>query len=162
LTPSGRKDWWTELPPSGETAWAERAQRRKGKVTFRLAFICNKFRLGIEPDPFCLELHLPPDGLWTVADVTASLIAAREEAKDAASEAKRAQLDAAAHRLAELVSTQAGKGEPLKESHLIRAKPRPTCEKKILPEPMPASSSNSIPGHSERFPPARAKVVHNG
>jgi hypothetical protein len=101
FTPSGKREWWMDLPASGESSWAERAQRRKGTVSFRLAFIPSKFRVGIEPEPFCLELHLPPEGLWTLKDVTASLIAAGEEAIHAATEAKKAEREAAAHALAE-------------------------------------------------------------
>jgi hypothetical protein len=116
FTPSGKRDWWMDLPVSGEAAWAERAQRRKGKVDFRLAFIPRKFRLGVEPDPFCLELHLPPEGLWTLKDVTASLIAAGEEAVEAEMEAKTAARDAAADALAEYVAARYESGEPVSKN----------------------------------------------
>ena len=67
------------MPEAGEAAWADRAARRKGKIDFRLAFIASKFRLSVEPEPFCLELHLPPDELWTLRDVTTDILEAGEE-----------------------------------------------------------------------------------
>jgi len=113
FTPSGKKEWWRELPPAGEAEWADRAARRKGKVTFRLAFVPNKFRLGMEPAPFCLELHLPPDGLWTLDDVTSQLVAAGEEALQAAAAAKKAQQTSAVQALEELVVERYRQGSPL-------------------------------------------------
>jgi hypothetical protein len=98
FTPSGRGDWWVELPSAAEYAWAERAQRRKGTVTFRLAFIPSKFR-------FCLELHLPPEGLWTLKDVTSAIMQAGEDAQRDAMEAKNAQREAAAQALAERLAS---------------------------------------------------------
>jgi len=52
FTPSGKKDWWLELPEAGESAWADRAARRKSRIDYRLAFIPSKFRLGHSPIPF--------------------------------------------------------------------------------------------------------------
>jgi hypothetical protein len=116
FSPSGKPDWWLELPPAGEAAWADRAARRRGKVTFRLAFIPNKFRLGMEPDPFCLELHLPPEGLWTLADVTETLIMAGEEAAQAAVKAKQERHRKAADALVDLVRSRGATGKPLNKT----------------------------------------------
>jgi hypothetical protein len=90
FTPSEKRAWWMDLPASSEAAWAERAQRRRGAVCFRLPFIPSKFRLAMEPNPFCLELHLPPEGLWTLKDVTEALIAGGQEAVQAETQAKTA------------------------------------------------------------------------
>jgi hypothetical protein len=46
FTPSGTKDWWTELPPAGRDTWAERASRRKQRDRYVLAFVPSKFRVG--------------------------------------------------------------------------------------------------------------------
>ena len=78
FTPSGKKDWWLELPEAGEAAWADRAARRKSRIDYRLAFIPSKFRLGAQPEPFCLEVRLPKDETWTLDDVTKDLIEAGE------------------------------------------------------------------------------------
>src|SRR5207249_8761127 len=77
--PSGKKDWWMELPEAGEAAWADRAARRKNRTDYRLAFVPSKFRLRAQPEPFCLEVRLPSDEPWTLADVTDDLIKAGED-----------------------------------------------------------------------------------
>ena len=81
FTPSGTMDWWLELPKGGEKEWADRASRRKGRIDYRLAFVTSKFRGGAWPDPFCLEVRLPEDQLWTLEDVTQMLLS---EPKDIA------------------------------------------------------------------------------
>jgi hypothetical protein len=82
--PPLKRPWWEELPEAHEGAWAARAARRKGRCDFRLAFIPSKYRLGPEPEPFCLELQLPGGRPWSLEDVTAKLqesgIAAKAEA----------------------------------------------------------------------------------
>jgi len=42
LTPSGKCSWWQELPEAGESAWADRASRRKGRLDYRIGFIPSK------------------------------------------------------------------------------------------------------------------------
>jgi hypothetical protein len=113
FTPTGKKSWWLELPPAGEAAWGERAARRKSRVDFRLAFIPSKFRLGVEPEPFCLELRLPPDAPWTLDDVTEQLLMAGEEVKREAEQAKRQQIEQATHALATAVVERAVKNNPI-------------------------------------------------
>src|SRR5262249_8236307 len=68
LKPSGRKDWWLELPPAGAGAWGERAGRRRQRDVYRLAFVPTKCRVGKEPEPFILELNLTTE-LWALTDV---------------------------------------------------------------------------------------------
>jgi AAA domain len=116
FTPSGKREWWRELPPAGEAEWADRAARRTGKVTFRLAFVPNKFRLGMEPDPFCLELHLPAGAPWTLADVTDQLITAGEAAVQAATQAEQAQQAHTVQALADLVAERHRQGAPLSKN----------------------------------------------
>src|SRR5262249_28503333 len=66
FVPSGKRPWFQELPAAGEAEWAARAARRKGQRIFRLGFIPSKFRIGLEPEPFVLELNLPKDQPWNV------------------------------------------------------------------------------------------------
>ena len=116
FTPSGKKAWWQELPEAGEAAWADRAARRKGKIDFRLAFIASKFRLGVEPEPFCLELHLPPDEPWTLRDVTAEVLKVGEDALTQGKRTKEEQTQKAIAALAMLVSEREAQGNPLAKS----------------------------------------------
>jgi hypothetical protein len=74
FTPSGKKPWWLELPPASESDWADRATRRRSRTDYRLAFFASKFRIGQQPEPFCIEINLfGPQ--WTITDVTDSLVA---------------------------------------------------------------------------------------
>ncbi len=113
FAPSGKKAWWQELPEAGEAAWAERATRRKGRVDFRLAFVPSKFRLGAEPEPFCVELHLPKDEPWTLRDVTAGILKAADDSLSQEKQAKEERLQKAAEALALVVSGRAAKDNPM-------------------------------------------------
>lgn len=73
-TPPRGGDWWEQLPQAGDHAWAPRASRRHGQGKLRLAFIPSKFRLGMEPEPFGLEVDLTTDP-WTLGDITAQIAA---------------------------------------------------------------------------------------
>ncbi len=99
LQPSGTKDWWLELPPSGRDAWAQRASRRKKRDSYRLAFVPSKFRVGEEPEPSAFEIScatLP----WKCSDVTAELVRQGEQARTEAEHAGEALLANAAEKLA--------------------------------------------------------------
>src|SRR5262249_40527337 len=140
-------------------AWAARAARRKGRIDFRLAFIPSKFRLGPEPEPFCLEFNLPPAGPWTVDDVTEKLQQAGEQAQAQAEAAKAQQRDEAAQALAELVAERAAEGNPVlkteaetflcKEQELKRHEARQIIKAKqdmlwrIVPSPSGRGKGNS-------------------
>jgi DNA polymerase I-like protein with 3'-5' exonuclease and polymerase domains len=113
FTPSGKKDWWLELPAAGEAAWADRASRRKNRSDYRLGFIPSKFRLGAQPDPFCIELRLPKDEPWTLDDVTADLVAAGENTIKEAAAKKEAQEKAAVDSLLETVTTRFAANDPV-------------------------------------------------
>jgi len=104
FTPTGKKPWWQELPKAGEAAFAQRAARRKGRFDFRLAFVPSKFRLGQEPEPFCLGIYLPKNEPWTLHDVTSELLNANEEAGVQAEKAKKEKLEKAAKALVEEVT----------------------------------------------------------
>lgn len=125
LTPSGKLPWFQELPEGGATAFANRAARRQGRVDYRLAFIPAKFRLGPDPEPFCLEIHLPKDEPWTLRDVTAEILKAGEAARAKEEAAKDERLEKAAQALAEEVRERALAGSPMRsnkdaESWLMR------------------------------------------
>lgn len=106
FTPSGKKDWWMELPEAGESAWGDRAARRKNRTDYRLAFVPSKFRLGAQPDPFCLELRLPADEPWTLDDVTGDLIQAGENVIKESAAKKEQKEKAAVDALAEVVGAR--------------------------------------------------------
>jgi hypothetical protein len=114
FTPSGKKDWWQELPESGESAWADRAARRKSRIDYRLAFIPSKFRLGAQPEPFCLEVRLRKDEVWTLDDVTKDLIEAGENTVKEALRQKEEREEKALKALAEVVEAHAADKTMLK------------------------------------------------
>jgi hypothetical protein len=64
--PTGKKPWVLELPPCGAGAWAIKASMSGNP---RLAFACEKDRVGAQSEPFILEVDLAGD-TWTVRDVT--------------------------------------------------------------------------------------------
>jgi hypothetical protein len=113
FVPSLKRPWWEELPEAHEGAWAARAARRKGRTDFRLAFIPSKYRLGPEPDPFCIELTLCPNDPWTVEDVTHKLQQAGERAKAQAEQEQAQKCEEAAQALAELVRDRQKADKPL-------------------------------------------------
>ncbi len=113
FTPSGKKDWWTELPEAGEAAWADRAAHRKSRIDYRLAFVPSKFRLGVQPDPFCLEVNLFPDRTWTLEDVTEDLITAGENTLKEAAEKKERQEQEAVNALAAVVAERYADDDPV-------------------------------------------------
>jgi hypothetical protein len=102
FSPSGKRDWWLELPRADAGGWGERSARRKRREKYRLAFVCSKYRLGEEPEPFCIELDTTTDP-WSVRDVTEQVIAAGTEAIAALASKRAADLEAAAKALCEAV-----------------------------------------------------------
>jgi hypothetical protein len=88
--------WWEGMVENqGESAWAGRARRRRGKTVFRLALIPSKTRVGPELEPRVLELALPADEPWTIADVTAEISGAHERSKSQAAEKRQTNEDSA-------------------------------------------------------------------
>jgi hypothetical protein len=111
LQPSGAKPWWLELPPAGREAWGERATRRRGRDSYRLAFIASKFRIGEEPDPFCVEVDLRGSP-WTYRDVTADLTSAGDAARAAAAAERQASRENAASALLAEIARRTAAGTP--------------------------------------------------
>src|SRR5262249_15562408 len=81
-------DWWLDLPEAGDHTWASRASRHRQKTHMRIAFVASKFRLGMDPAPFALEIDFRGD-YWTLRDVTDELVQAGEEARDIGRKAKQ-------------------------------------------------------------------------
>ena len=101
------------MPEAGESAWADRAARRKSRIDYRLAFIPSKFRLGAQPEPFCLEVRLPKEEAWTLEDVTKDLIEAGENTINEAAAEKAKKETAATAALAELVKERHAEKNPI-------------------------------------------------
>jgi hypothetical protein len=117
--PSGTKPWWTELPAAGRDAWAERATRRQKRDRYVLAFVPSKFRVGIEPDPFALEINLSTQP-WQLDEVTATLDQAGEAARARASTEQAHAEQRLAERLAAEVERRAKSGEqPLTRTEAV-------------------------------------------
>jgi hypothetical protein len=112
LQPTGTKPWWQELPAAGAGAWAERAARRKRRDTYRLAFVCTKFRVGEEPDPFVLEVDLSGEP-WRLRDVTAEMQATGEATRTASEQARLQQREAGTAALRAEVIQRAAAGDPM-------------------------------------------------
>ncbi|MDA2934407.1 helicase RepA family protein, partial [Acidobacteria bacterium AH-259-D05] len=98
LQPSGTKDWWLELPPSGAEEWAKRASRRKKRDRYKLAFVPSKFRVGEEPEPFLLEVDLSGTP-WGLQDVTDAILQQGKEALNRKQQEHEARLASAAEEL---------------------------------------------------------------
>jgi hypothetical protein len=81
-------DWWLDLPEAGDHTWATRASRHRQTTHMRLAFVASKFRLGMDPAPFAVEIDFRGD-VWTLRDVTDELVSAGEEARDIDRKAKQ-------------------------------------------------------------------------
>ena len=105
LQPTGTKAWWEELPPAGADAWASRATRRHKRDKYRLAFVPSKFRIGEEPDPFCVELDLSTEP-WAMRNVTSDLIAAGDAAQQAAEKDREAKRQLAVRALRDVIATK--------------------------------------------------------
>jgi hypothetical protein len=112
FTPGGKGAWWLELPEAGEAAWGTRAARRKRRTDYRLALIPSKFRIGEEPEPWCVEIHLA-DPPWSLRDITAELVAAGDQAREHVARATAEARHEAITALARRVTEQAAAGMPL-------------------------------------------------
>jgi hypothetical protein len=81
-----------------------RSKRRRQRTDYRLAFVVSKFRLGTEPDPFCLEIRLPEDGAWTLKEVTGEVENDLEEAKGETKAERLRKIDEAVAALRQALS----------------------------------------------------------
>lgn len=113
--PAGSKPWVEELPAQGASDWVSRSARRKLRQQFRLAFICSKFRLGEEPEPFILEINTVTEP-WSLRDVTNEVdregAEARERRVKEKADATRAAMEAL--RVEIVRREQAGEADILK------------------------------------------------
>lgn len=118
LKPSPKgASWWSTLAEAGESAWQERATRRRRRDDYRLALVASKYRIGEEPEPIALEITLGET--WTLGDVTSALVAAHEQAQgDVAVARARTERDAG-DTLARLVAERHGRGEVLREADAV-------------------------------------------
>jgi hypothetical protein len=112
-TPPHGGDWWEQLPDFGEHTWQERASRRKGQAVMRVAFIPTKFRLGIEPEPFILEIDTRQEP-WTLTDVTETIATAGERAAEEASRQERAKIAVAEEALVRAITARSADTPMLK------------------------------------------------
>jgi hypothetical protein len=120
FTPSGKQDWWKELPDAAESAWADRAARRARRTVYRNAFVPSKSRLGgPEPEPFCLELRYPTDAPWSVVDVTNDIIAAGTQSAEERERHKAEQFDAMIKDLQRVITERHAKGQPLFKTEAV-------------------------------------------
>ena len=94
-TPAHGDDWWEDLPDFGEHTWQQRASRRKGQQVLRIAFVPSKFRLGMDPEPFCLEIDTRQEP-WTLTDCTEDLASAGARAAQEHTQKERLKLEFAA------------------------------------------------------------------
>jgi AAA domain len=111
LRPTGRADWWTELPDPSRAAWGARAARRVNQDRLRLAFVYSEFRVGKEPDPFIVEIDFTTTP-WSLWPVTAEVVAAGEAAKQAAADQAAHAVERAMEQLRAEVERRAREGEP--------------------------------------------------
>jgi hypothetical protein len=110
VTFTGRPEWWLDLPDASRGSWGDRAARRQKRDRLRLAFVYSMFRVGIEPDPFALEIDFTTTP-WSVRDVTDDIIAAGQAAAAAASQQAADRVAAAMDKLRQEVEGRAAAGE---------------------------------------------------
>jgi hypothetical protein len=159
--------WWEHLPDAGDDQWASRASRRRGQTALRLAFIPSKFRLGIEPEPFCLEmdtLHTP----WTLADVTEQIEQAGAELAQQARLAEALRIERAINALIEELASRPADRPMLKreaEGHLQasglkRSEARDLIEDKLNADVHPESGRWHLqPLENQRGNPSAVVLV---
>jgi hypothetical protein len=113
-----KDEWWLDLPEAGDQAWASRASRHRDKTHVRIAFIASKFRLGMDPAPFAVEIDFRGD-MWTLRDVTDELVQAGEEARDINRKAKLDLFRHATEALKKAIS-QRSDADPMTKSEAER------------------------------------------
>src|SRR5262249_31481538 len=83
-----REVWWECLPESADTAWSNKAKRRRRRTGYRLALVPSKFRIGEEPNPWIVQIVLDDDQGWRLTDVTAQVEAEHDHLRGAVEEAR--------------------------------------------------------------------------
>jgi len=91
-----KKNSWVDcLPDPSDAAWGERAKRRTGRLDYRVAMICSKFRDGDEPEPFIIEIKHDDEAGWSVAEVTAEVENQHESIKQDAEAGRKQKVEKA-------------------------------------------------------------------
>jgi hypothetical protein len=116
-TPASGDAWWESLPEYGDHTWQQRATRHKGQKILRIAFIPSKFRLGIEPDPFALEIDTTTTP-WSISDITHKLTQEGTTAAQQTRTQARQQLEQAAKALRDDLQKQ-DPDHPMKKTEAI-------------------------------------------
>ena len=111
FTPTGSKPWVEELPKADAGSWKQRATRRKGRTSFRLAFIPTKFRIGQEPEALVFELNLE-DEPWELSDVTDRVDKEGAERRAEREQQKQESISRAAEVLTREIDRRLRAGEP--------------------------------------------------
>jgi hypothetical protein len=116
-TPASGDAWWESLPEYGDHTWQQRTTRRNGQAVLRIALIPSKYRLGIEPDPFAIEIDTTTTP-WSLRDVTGLLAHAGADAAHQARQQTRQKLEQAATALKAHLE-QRSPDHPLKKTEAI-------------------------------------------
>ena len=113
-TPASGDAWWESLPEYGDHTWQSRATRRKGQAVLRIAFVPSKYRLGIEPEPFALEIDTTTTP-WTLADITAHIATAGTRAAEETRRQERATIAHAEETLGQAIAARSAETPILQE-----------------------------------------------
>jgi hypothetical protein len=113
-TPRTADAWWESLPEYGDHAWQQRATRRKGQKVLRIAFIPSKFRLGIEPEPFAIEIDTTTTP-WTLADITEHIATAGSRAAEETRRQEQATITHAETMLVQAIAARSADAPMLKD-----------------------------------------------
>jgi hypothetical protein len=106
--------WWESLPEAGEQAWQQNTTRQVQGAALRIGFVPTKFRLGILPAPFVLEMDTTTTP-WSMRDVTEQVTRDATQALQERTSAERRKLEDAAQALAAALRTRAPEDVMLKE-----------------------------------------------
>lgn len=109
------ESWWDALPDANDREWASNAKRRGKRTTYRLAFIPSKWRLGPQPDPWCVEIKLPDDAPWSCRDVTGEIEADLTRIRGEAVEANQEAIAVAICELKRIIAKRHASGTPLRK-----------------------------------------------
>jgi hypothetical protein len=101
--------WWESLPEAGEQAWQQNTTRHMQGNAMRIGFVPTKFRMGIQPPPFVLEMDTTTTP-YSMTDVTVQLTQEATEAVRARKSAELRKLEEAAAALVTALQTRPAEG----------------------------------------------------
>jgi hypothetical protein len=90
-----------------------------GRNTQRLAFIPSKFRNGVFPEPFCIEVELSEKQAWSLNDVTSNLVTASDDAINTAKQKEEKRTENAVEALEAESKTREAQGKPLLKTEAV-------------------------------------------